>query len=102
MDIFNQKITDTLPQHHGPEIDHKIILEIIDRKLIKPPWGLLYDISRSKLLVLQRMLTELLNKDFIHISNSSVGASVLFEKKLNEGLQFYVDYHILNKLTKKN
>ena len=58
--------------------------------------------SRGELLVLWRMLIKLLDKDFIHISNSSVGAPVLFAKKPGEELQFYVDYHALNKLIKKD
>ena len=48
------------------------------------------------------MLTELLDKDFIYVSNSLVGVPVLFAKKSGGGLQFYVDYHALNKLTKKD
>ena len=48
------------------------------------------------------MLTELLDKDFIYVSNSSANASILFAKKSDEELQFYVDYHALNKLIKKD
>ena len=69
---------------------------------MEPPWGPLYGMSRSKLLILWRTLTELLNKDFIHISNSPADAPVLFMKKPNKELQFCVNYHTLNKLIKKD
>jgi len=58
--------------------------------------------SRGELLILQKMLTELLDKDFIYISNFPANALILFVKKLNKELQFYINYHVLNKLIKKN
>ena len=48
------------------------------------------------------MLIKLLNKDFIYINNSLAGASILFMKKPDEELWFYINYHALNKLIKKN
>ena len=46
-------------------------------------------------------MNELLNKGFIRINNSLVGAPVLFAKK-KRGLRFYMDYRSLNNITKKN
>ena len=46
-----------------------------------PPWGLLYRMTRNKLLILRKTLKKLLNKEFIRINNSLVGAPVLFVKK---------------------
>ena len=43
-----------------------------------PPWGFLYGITRHKLLILQKTLNKLLNKGFIRINNSLVGAPVFF------------------------
>jgi hypothetical protein len=48
--------------------------------------------SRDELLVLQKTLTELLDKGFIQVSNSPVAALVLFAKKPGGGLRFCVDY----------
>ena len=61
----------------------------------------MYKITRNELLVLQKTLNELLNKGFIRISNSPVGAPVLFVKKKG-GLRFCVDYRGLNDITRKN
>ena len=57
--------------------------------------------TRDKLLVLRKTLTELLNKGFIRTNNSPVKAPVLFIKKKG-GLRFCVDYRGLNDITKKN
>ena len=35
---------------------------------------------------------ELLNQGFIQVSNSPVGALVLFTRKPGGGLRFYIDY----------
>ncbi len=58
--------------------------------------------SRDKLLVLYKTLTELLDKEFIRVSNSLAIAPVLFVQKLGEGLQFCCNYRALNKLTYKD
>jgi hypothetical protein len=58
--------------------------------------------SRDELLVLRKTLTELFNKQFIRVSNSSAAASVLFIRKPGGGFRFCVDYRGLNKLTRKN
>jgi hypothetical protein len=55
--------------------------------------------SRKELLVLRKTLIKLLNKNFIRASNSSAVAPILFAKKPNEGLRFYVDYRVLNAFT---
>ena len=61
----------------------------------------MYKITRDKLLILRKTLNELLNKGFIHTSNSLIRTPVLFVKKKG-GLQFYMDYQGLNNITKKN
>jgi hypothetical protein len=42
--------------------------------------------SKDKLLVLYYTLTDLLDKQFIQVSNSSTAVSVLFVQKLEKGL----------------
>ena len=58
--------------------------------------------SRDELLVLRKTLTNLLDKEFIRVSNFLVAASVLFIRKLGGGLRFYYNYRALNKLTRKD
>jgi hypothetical protein len=48
------------------------------------------------------MLMELLEKNFIYISSSSAIALVLFTYKLGGGLWFYINYHTLNVIMKKD
>jgi hypothetical protein len=57
---------------------------------------------RNKLLVLQKTLTNLLNKGFIRVSNLPAAAPVLFVCKPGKGLRFCVDYQGLNRVTKKD
>jgi hypothetical protein len=52
----------------------------VNEKESKVLWGSLYNMMREKLLVLHKTLTELLNKQFIQVSNSSAAVSVLFMK----------------------
>ena len=67
--------------------DYKIDLVKIDQgKELEVPWGPLYNISRDKLLVLQKILNKLLDKGFICVSSSPATALVLFVKKSRRGL----------------
>ena len=58
--------------------------------------------SREELIVLRRTLTELLDKNFIRVSNLPALVLVLFIKKPGGGLRFYVDYRGLNTITRKD
>ena len=58
--------------------------------------------SCDKALKLCQYLDENLSKEFIQVSHSDAAASVLFVKKLREGLHFCVDYWDLNVITVKN
>jgi hypothetical protein len=102
LNIFNRILAKLLPPPR-PSIDHKIILKKIpDGKDPEIPWNFFYNIFRRKLLVLRKTLTELLNKNFIRASNFPAAAPVLFIKKFNGGLRFYINYRALNALTQKN
>jgi hypothetical protein len=61
-----------------------------------------YSISRNKLLVLRKTLSELLEQGFIRPSSSSAAAPVIFVKKPGGGLRFYVNYRGLNAVTVKD
>ena len=56
---------------------------------------------RNELLVLRKTLNKLLDKGFIYVNSSLIGAPVLFIKK-EGGLRFCMDYRGLNDITKKD
>ena len=86
-----------LPPTRGASIDHTIKLEKEpDSKEKEVPQGPLYNILRDELLVLRKTLTELLDKGFIRVSSSPTTVPVLFVRKLEGGLRFYIDYYRLN------
>ncbi len=58
--------------------------------------------TREKLLMLHKTLTELLNKQFIWVSNLFAAVSVLFVQKSKDELWFCVNYCDLNQITQKN
>jgi hypothetical protein len=94
--VFDQQETDKLPPYR--KYDHKI--ELLLGKL--PPAGPLYNISEDELLVLHKFLEENLSKGFIRASLSPAVSLVLFAKKPNGKLRFYIDYRALNIITIKN
>ncbi len=71
LDVFNSTMTEKLSFLRKEDTDHQIELEEIDEKELKVPWDSLYNMMRKKLLMLQKTLTELLNKQFIQVSNLS-------------------------------
>jgi hypothetical protein len=82
---------------HRPGRDHAIPLEKNEQRRKRDVlWGPLYGMSREKLLVLKKTLTDLLNKGWIRASSSTAEASVLFVKKLGKKLRFCVNYWVLN------
>ena len=94
--LFSWEKFNKLPLHLS--YDHIIPL-LSDKKSLK---GSLYNISRNKLLVLQKYLKEHLFKGFIRVSSFSAASSVIFVKKSEGGLCLCVDYCGLNNLTVKN
>ena len=94
--LFSQEKFNKLPSHCL--YDH-IILLLSDKKSLK---GLLYNISRDELLMLQKYLKEHLFKDFIRVSSSSAAFSIIFIKKSESDLCLCVNYCDLNNLTVKN
>ena len=94
--VFLKKKTDTLPKHE-PQ-DHTIYL----KEGAQASAFTLYDISHNEAQELCCYLDENLSKEFIWVSCSESAASVLFVKKSEGGLHFYVDYRDLNAVTVKN
>ena len=52
--------------------------------------------------MLRKTFTKLLDKNFIRANSSSAAAPVLFIKKPGGGLRFYINYRVLNALTRKD
>jgi hypothetical protein len=100
--LFVPEEGNKLPPHYSPKVDHTIKLNKIDNKTLEVLYGPLYAMSWDKLLVLRCTLLDLLEKGFIRASNSPAALPVLFIQKPRGGLQFCVDYHALNALTKKD
>ena len=99
---WDRSLADTLPEHRAG-VDLKIELEKNeDGSEVTVPWGPLYGMNREELLVLRKTLTELLDKNFIRVSNSLAAAPVLFARKPGGGLRFCVDYRGLNAIIKKD
>ncbi len=102
LNVFDCIMTEKLPPLREEGTDHQIKLKEMNKKESKVFWGSLYNMTKEKLLVLHKTLTELLNKQFIQVSNSSAAASVLFVWKSEDKLQFCVNYCGLNWITQKN
>jgi len=96
LNVFDRMMTEKLPPLREEGTDHQIKLKGVNEKESKVLWGPLYNMTKEELLVLRKTLTELLNKQFIWVSNSSAAASVLFVWKSEDELQFCVNYCGLN------
>ncbi len=96
LNVFDHIMIKKLPFLREEDTDHWIELEKIDEKESKVPWDSLYNMTREKLLVLHKTLTELLNKQFIWVSNLFAAVSVLFIWKSEGEPQFCVNYCDLN------
>ena len=103
LSAFDRKLADLLPPHR-PGVDHEIPLQKDDQGKEKPPpFGALYGMNREELLVLRKTLTDLLDKNFIRVSNSPAAAPVLLVRKAGSGgVRFCVDYRGLNAITTKD
>ena len=67
-----------------------------------PLLGVVYSLSQSELCELHKFLDEHLCIRLIHLSHSPHGAPVLFVWRKNGNLHLCVDFHGLNKVTKKD
>ena len=97
MKAFSRTDADILPPHRLG-VDHEIYLEPGQH----PPIGPLYGTPREELLLLRKTLIELLDKNFIRVSQSPASSPILFARKPGGGLRFCVDYRALNAITRKD
>ena len=95
-DVFDKAKADKLPEPSR----HDLAIELIDDR--QPPFGPIYNLSRTELEVMREYVNEMLAKGFIQPSKSPSGAPVLFVPKKDGGLRLCVDYRGLNKITIKN
>jgi hypothetical protein len=105
LNVFNHTMTEKLPPLRK-DTDHQIKLEELNEKkksILNP----LYNMTREKLLVLQKTLTELLNKQFIQVNHllqhlfysyrsqkmnfSSVWTTVTWTESLKESLSSFIN-----------
>ncbi len=95
LDVFNKKTFDTFVSHRF--YNHKIIL----KKNAVSNYTLLYKMFEEKLKIIKKYFEDNLKKKFIIANRSFFALFVMFMKKTNESLRFFVDYGKLNQLIKK-
>ncbi len=94
--MFSKRASDELPPYCS--YDHKIELDAS----ASLSYGLLYSQTTAELRALKDYLIENLDKGFIESSQAPWSSLVLFVKKPNGGLYFYIDFRKLNLLTRKD
>jgi hypothetical protein len=95
-DVFEKKNAEILLEHRP----YDYAIELQDRA--QSPFGPIYNFSQTELAALREYIEVNLSKNFIRHLKSPAGAPILFIKKKNGSLRMCVDYHRLNKVTKKN
>jgi hypothetical protein len=95
-DVFSKTSASTLPPHRS--YDLKIEL----KEGAELPIGRIYPLSEKEMVALQEFLDENLNNGFVRTSNSSHGAPILIVKKKDGSLCLCIDFHGLNKISKKD
>ncbi len=96
-DVFSPKLAVELPEHTRIN-DHAIDL-VNDSQ---PPYGLIYSLGLVELEILKAYIKNNLANDFISLSKSLTGVSILFDKKPDGSLRSCIDYQNLNNLIIKN
>jgi len=86
LNVFFHELVNTLFERRF--YDHKISLQK-DKTFI---FNSLYNMFQNELQILKKYLKKNLAKNFIQISSFSAVSSMLFIRKLNENLQFCVNY----------
>ena len=96
VDVFSKFKAETLAPYYP--YDLQIDLE----KDSYSPVGTIYSLSKFKQEALKEFINENLTNGFIYSTSLPHGALVLFIKKKNGFLWLYVDFHRLNRITKKD
>ena len=61
-----------------------------------------YLISKNEFLVIKKYINKYFDKGFIYFSISLIATPIFFTKKLEGGIQFYINYKGLNAIIIKN
>ena len=96
-DVFEDKEIPQLLPHH-PGINHEIPLSPGS----KPFYGMIYNLSETKLRYLNEYIDRMFKRGWIHLSKSPFGSLILFIKKPDGSLHLCVDYRKLKAMTIKN
>ena len=99
MNIFNKIKIDELSSYRFYNYYLKFIDNANKIKLLKIR---IYFISNYKLKQVKKYLDKYLKKSFITLNKISFVFLILFIKKLNDKLRFYIDYRRLNEIIKRN
>ncbi|KAG6328344.1 hypothetical protein ID866_10745 [Astraeus odoratus] len=94
-DVFSKAKATELPPHHDFNLK-------IDLEEGASPLSTIYSLLPSELEALCTFLDEHLSYGFIRQSNSAHSTPVLFIKKKDGSLHLCVNYHGLNKISKKD
>jgi len=95
-DVFSKSKAETL----APYCPYDLQIDL--EKDSHPPVGTIYSLSKFKQETLKEFIDENLTNGFICSTLSPYGAPVLFVKKKDRFLQLCVDFHGLNRITKKD
>ena len=97
--MFNRFKADALLSHREYNYKLKFIEKADKAKLSR---SRIYFISGQKLKKVKKYLNEYLKKRFIVLNYTLFAFFILFAKKLNKDLRFYINYRKLNQITKRN
>jgi hypothetical protein len=96
-DVFSKSESSILPPYRP--INYKV--ELLPNATFLKAHSL-YSMSANQLIALKEYLTEALRKKWIVPNAAKYGFPVLFAKKPNDGLRFYVNYRAINARSKKD
>ena len=97
--VFDKLKTNILPSHRS--YNHKLkFAENVNKNVLSK--SRIYLLSNHKFEQIKKYLNEHLRKEFIIFNHAPFAFFILFTKKSNKRLRFYVDYKQLNAITKRN
>ena len=99
INVFNKSQTNILSSYRFYDYKLKFVKRANKNALFK---SRIYSILDHKFEQVKKYLNEHLKKEFIVSSYASFASLVLFIKKLNKELRFYIDYRKLNIIIKRN
>src|SRR5947207_15795238 len=96
-EIFFKKELEFLSSYQD-HLDHHISL----KKNIKSIFDFIYNLFELEFKILKKYIQDKLKKELIHSFISLFNFLILFIKKFDNNLHFYIDYRALNRMIIKN